>query len=293
MKLTAEVLIEKLRERFQVTAYGNITGRPAFGCPLLYEKGRDIHPGHFYVAEERTLKEADFYGENICFVFACRPSEECFVEELSYIRIETEQSILQVMNEVQEIFSSFEGWKEELEKIRNEGGQVQDYLRVSVPVLGNPLVAVGTDFTLKAQSGLENISDEAGAFEAGRLNMEYVNMLKQDALYNEMQDAREVCLYPEYTIGYRSYNLNLWEKDRCRYRLVLLEYEKKLTEGDRYLLECLAPYVGYGIYHEEKLAQGKGSTIGTVFERILTDRTADYMEISRQLTAFEIGRAHV
>ena len=286
MKLTAEVVLERLQENIQVSAYGNLSGRPPFGRPLLYEEGQNIRQGHFYVAEAKGICESDFYGENLCFILLCRPGEQHSIEEIPYIYVETVGSVSWVFNEIQEIFDKLEEWRESLEEIRSDDGTLEQLLQISRPVLGNPLSVVGKDFSLRAEAGQEVLPEEARIYSREAVNMEYINALKQDDTYNEMQESREVFLYPEYITGCRSYNLNLWEKDKSRYRLVLTEYEKTLTDGDRYLLECLAPYVQHIVYREEAVSQGENNSLRMIFERILTDRTADYMEISQQLTTF-------
>lgn len=286
MRLTAELVLEKLKEKIEISACGNLSGRPTFGRPLLYEKGKAIRRGHFYAAEADQVEEAFFYGEDICFILRSGIDKARAMDELPYICVETEESLSWVLNEIQEIFDSLEAWKEKLESIRNENGSLEELLQVSYPFFCNPLVVMGTDFTMKAQAGQKDMPAESKIFEPGMVNMEYVNALTQDATYQEMQKARGVFLFPEYITGYRSFNLNLWDKEECRYRLIEVEFQKNLTEGDCCLMEYLAPYVKYCVYRQESVSQGDNNTLRRIFNTILTDRTADYMEISQQLHTF-------
>lgn len=285
MKLTAELVLEKLQERLQIQAYGNLAGRPAYGRPLLYEKKKTVRPGHFYVAEPEVLEEEDVYGEDVCFILTESAGECKIPEEIPYISIGSGETVFWIMNEVQDIFDRLDEWAESLGKIRNNNGSVEELLRVSHPLFKNPLAVVGTDFTLRYEAGVSQMPEEAQIFAPGVESMEYVNALIQDEAYNEMQKSREVFLFPGYITGFCSYNLNLWEKEECRFRLVEVEFEKPLTEGDKYLLEYLAPYVQQVIARKESVSEGNNDTLRKTFHRILTDRTADYIEISQQLAA--------
>ena len=118
--------------------------------------------------------------------------------------METEESVSWVLNEVQEIFDVLEEWKESLEEIRNEDGSLEQLLMISKEVLGNPLSVVGKDFSLRAEAGQEVLPEESRIYSRDSVNMEYINALKQDDTYNQMQESKEVFLYPEYITGCRS-----------------------------------------------------------------------------------------
>ncbi|MCD7867592.1 MAG: helix-turn-helix domain-containing protein [Clostridiales bacterium] len=307
MKLTAEIVLEYLEKKMKVSPGGDLCGLPALGRPFLYEKGKTLRPRHFYVAEDRDIRTIDFFGEDVCLILLCTsnmekggdapdaPSAETIKEDEGFpcIYVETEESIGWVLNEVQDIFDRLEDWKEKLEFLSSGKGTLEEMLMISTLVFLNPISVIGVDFRLKAQAGGEDMPPEAHIFSIDdAANMEYINALKQDEQFNEMQSAREAVLYPEYITGYRSYNMNLWNGNECRYRLVLVEFHKKLTPGDGYLLEFMAPYVQRMIAREGKTEKKETHSLRRLFQRILTDPTADYIEVSQQLSSFGWKQEH-
>lgn len=68
------------------------------------------------------------------------------------------------------------------------------------------------------------------------------------------------------------------------HRLVLLERERPLGAADGYLLDVLAPYVTY-LLERERVASPFANGLHELFQRILSDRTADYVEMSERLSA--------
>ena len=286
MKLTPSLLLEQLETAHFIARTGLLSGAQAFGRPLLYEKGKPYPGNHFLIARAEEADSIPLHEADTCLVLLSIEEDNPFSGDIPFLMIRTQESTASIMNCIQEIFDRFDEWQETLEQIRNRRGSVREYLVASHSLFSNPLCIMGTDFRLKEEVGVESLPERARIFSRDWANMEYVNALKHDPAYNQMQSSREVILYPEYITGYRSLNMNLWDKDACRYRFIVLEHGKKLTEGDRCLVQLLAPYLRYAVYHQERITEDGNNSLRRIFNRILTDRTADYTEISRQLTTF-------
>lgn len=286
MKLTANVILEWLGKKMDASSEGELKGLPAFGRPFLYERGKKLREKHFYVAEEKEVSAQELLGENICVILVSQERTRDFSGEFPCIRVLTKDSAAGVLNDVQDIFDELEEWKEKLEFVSSGNGTLGEMLAVSLNIFGNPISVVGADFTLKAEAGQEQVPPESRIFFGDSSNMEYINTLKQNETYNKMQESEDVFLFPAYITGCRFYNQNLREKSQCKYRIILLEVNHELTEGDGDLLAFMAPYVKKTVYREETVSRNNSNSLHKIFRRILTDRTADYMEISGQLSYF-------
>ena len=276
MRITAELLLDELRNCFFVWDSHLQTGCPPLGRPLFYLPGGCVERGRLYLTERA---EDALCQEDICVVYlrGSAPSKSggssiCLAE-----------GVEEVFNQIQEIWDRFDRWEEQMECSVLEHGDLPRMLQLSREVLGNPLLVMGMDFSLVAQAGEEELPPEQRMFGRGEDSMELFNALQQDELYNQMQENREPFLYPAHIVGWRSWNINLLQEEQPVYRLVLIEHDRPLRAGDSWLLSRLAPYVSC-LLEREQSAQQSSSSLREVFSQILTDRTADYVEMSQKLS---------
>ena len=278
MELSVELLLEMLQEQIPAAQCHIADGCPLLGRPLLYATGMAVVPGQVYLTDRPAPA---LWREDLCAVYtagAPAPAGGC------WIRLEAD--LAAAFNAVQGVFDRFDRWEEALEQVLLRHGTLQDLLNAAQPALQNPLMLIGADFSLVAQAGEEDLPVERRIFEPGADSMELFNALEQDATYQQMQQAREPFFYPAHITGWRSWNLNITSQGYSAHRLILAEAGHPLRYSDGWLLSRLGPYVGYLLEWEQSLSPSDTSLHG-VFRRILSDRTADYVEMSRQLSRLD------
>lgn len=283
MKLTAVTAAERLKTWFPSLEYELRKGGPRLGRPLLYVEGQDILPEHFYLTD-RPVKEPEHAG-SCCFLFCGEASELSWKSD--WIRVQ-QGELAAVFNALQTVFDELETWEEDLEQILERDGSVRELLERSHPVFQNPLAVVARDFSLTAQAGLDQFPAGAEFFRPGPEQMEYINALKEDELYNQMLETEGAFWYPGHIMGFGSWNVNLRRQGSSTHRLVLMEQERKLGEGDACILERLACFAGRLLYRKGT-ALPDSDSLRAVFKRILSDRTADYVENSHKISALGWG----
>lgn len=279
MELSVELLLETLQERFSVSDYHIETGCPLLGRPLLYAPGESVRPGQVYLT---TQPAAPLCRQDLCTIYL----EGAAPKRSGGSWICLHVSMATAFNAVQQIFDHFDQWEERLEQIIMRHGTIQDLLNTAHELLQNPLMVVGMDFTLIAQAGEEDLPAEQRIFDPEADSMELFNALEQDEIYQEMQRSREPFLYPAHIMGWRSWNVNITSRGYNTHRLILAETSRSLHASDGWLLSRLVPYVGYLLEWAQDPSQSDNSLHG-LFHRILSDRTADYIEMSRQLSRLD------
>ena len=279
MELSVRLLLEHLREQFPVTNCQIKAGCPLLGRPLLYAPGEPVQPGQVYLARQAdsALERGD-----LCAVYVDGAAPETWAG----CSICLDAGLAAVFNAVQKIFDRFDQWEGEMERILLRHGSIQDLLNATHPLLQNPLMVIGMDFTLIAQVGEEDLPAEQRIFDPDADSMELFNALEQDATYQQMQRSREPFLYPAHIMGWRSWNVNISSHNTHTHRLILAEAAHPLRDSDGWLLAQLAPYVGYMLEWEQDPTRSDTSLHG-LLHRILSDRTADYIEMSRQLSRLD------
>lgn len=212
---------------------------------------------------------------------------------IPYIQVALEnlEEIAEFMNDMQEIFDTADGWERKIHDLMLEHAGMERLLQVTSEFLQNPLTVIGLDFTFVAEAGSKYLPPRARLYTDEGLNVEYVNALLQNETYREMADTHETVMFPAYISGCRSMNRNLFVDEKATHRLILTECRVEITQGVICVLDILSEKLEFLLAHEEEETD-PDRDIEQIFVRVLSDRTADYMQISRELSELDWGGNH-
>lgn len=212
---------------------------------------------------------------------------------IPYIQVALEnlEEIAEFMNDMQEIFDTADGWERKIHDLMLEHAGMERLLQVTSEFLQNPLTVIGLDFTFVAEAGSKYLPPRARLYTDEGLNVEYVNALLQNETYREMADTYETVMFPAYISGCRSMNRNLFVDEKATHRLILTECRVEITQGVICVLDILSEKLEFLLAHEEEETD-PDRDIEQIFVRVLSDRTADYMQISRELSELGWGGNH-
>ena len=212
---------------------------------------------------------------------------------IPYIQVALEnlEEIAEFMNDMQEIFDTADGWERKIHDLMLEHAGMERLLQVTSEFLQNPLTVIGLDFTFAAEAGSKYLPPRARLYTDEGLNVEYVNALLQNETYREMADTHETVMFPAYISGCRSMNRNLFVDEKATHRLILTECRVEITQGVICVLDILSEKLEFLLAHEEEETD-PDRDIEQIFVRVLSDRTADYMQISRELSELGWGGNH-
>lgn len=212
---------------------------------------------------------------------------------IPYIQVALEnlEEIAEFMNDMQEIFDTADGWERKIHDLMLEHAGMERLLQVTSEFLQNPLTLIGLDFTFAAEAGSKYLPPRARLYTDEGLNVEYVNALLQNETYREMADTHETVMFPAYISGCRSMNRNLFVDEKATHRLILTECRVEITQGVICVLDILSEKLEFLLAHEEEETD-PDRDIEQIFVRVLSDRTADYMQISRELSELGWGGNH-
>ena len=213
--------------------------------------------------------------------------------KIPYIQVALEnlEEIAEFMNDMQEIFDTADGWERKIHDLMLEHAGMERLLQVTSEFLQNPLTVIGLDFTFVAEAGSKYLPPRARLYTDEGLNVEYVNALLQNETYREMADTHETVMFPAYISGCRSMNRNLFVDEKATHRLILTECRVEITQGVICVLDILSEKLEFLLAHEEEETD-PDRDIEQIFVRVLSDRTADYMQISRELSELGWGGNH-
>jgi sugar diacid utilization regulator len=294
LQLSSVYLYEKIKEKYEITERGTLSGSDGYLRPFLcYEKKETFRHGHVYVVQryDKEWESAVLTAENILWVFCGREKIDAASEEFQqipyiHIALDSLKEIAEFMNDVQEIFDAADEWERKIHDLMLEHAGMDRLLQVTSEFLQNPMTVTGLDFTFVAEAGSEYLPPRARLYTDDGLNMEYVNALLQNETYRDMADTHEYVMFPAYISGCRSMNRNLFVDGKATHRLVLTECRSEITLRVICVLDILVEKLEYLLAHEAE-EEDPDRDMEQIFVRILSDRTADYMQVSRELS--ELG----
>ncbi len=283
MRLSSAFLCEQLGMQYEIKKQSGISGRDAFLRPLLgQKKGRkDSRPekynGHVCVV---PVDEEKAKG-TLLNIAAGEVLSVCCAESI----------VAEVLNFLQELFDRCDEWDEKISHLMTERGAVGEILEVTENLLGNPLAVTGADFSLVAQSGIERLPEKARPFTDEGINVDYMNAFLQDKTCQELSRSDRAEVFPDYINGYRFMNRNLYEEGRLTYRLTLFESDRPITDGEICFLEALAGRLEALLASE--IFESANGDLEPILLKIISDRSADYVEMSHRLSDAGWKEEHV
>ena len=257
MKLSTELLFEKLQTEFTITAYGNLSSADGFLRPFLYDskplidsrpiyepldKSKGITPGHVCLAHGKRLEEfiPHIFEEHFLVLTGTRGD----VQKLSsavfpYVVLSENTSLSSVLNFLQDIFDFYDDWSNELNTFLLKNDDITLLLHNALKIFQNPLSVISVDFSLIAETGEEKIPEKSRIFSDKEPNIDYINALTQDETYQSFCNSSTPFFFPGYITGISTLTMNIFQNGVPTHRLILYEAQKPITRGEYCLLSIL------------------------------------------------------
>lgn len=293
MKISPSLLVNDLEKKYILKAPLTPSERTHLGRPLFYRNDTAICSNHVYLLSSFQEFQSLQAGASSCF-FICPAARKDLTDDVlaqavvssnNLCLVYTSDSVSAIFNYLQEIFDKYDLWEENLMHISLSGGSIQNLLDASYPILGYPLRVMGMDFSIIASSpGADGDTGGLPTYEQPEY-IEYVTALKQDPLYNAVREKDGAFLYPGHITGHRTLNVNIKRFSKTTHRLLLTELDTPLKDGLGSLLEFLATFIEHALMRNAAHRSPNDKTMHSIFLSILSDRTADYLVISRRLTS--------
>ncbi len=301
MKLTDRILLHHLQDHFVILDTQN-TGKSGYLEGILfYEEDQEACPGWVYICGNGRVPPPGWETESMFLVLtegimdpedpgsADDGKKRAFRCSAVVIRKAREAAILRILMQT---FRFYEMWGESLDKIQLGFGSAEEMLKRSVEIFSNPMVIFRNDMTVRTFVSRVDLSSVSPLFEPGREQMEMLNALMQNEEFRRNRQNQTPYWGPDYITGFRALHCNIQKMGDTSYSLALLEIERPVTEADKDLLPVLCSYVENVIYGNDRGLNRQNENLQKTLTNILSDRTLDYMEASRELTELGWQRDH-
>lgn len=294
MQLTSILLYQSLKEQFHIADYRLLSKKQPLARPFFYEADRGLQSNHIYLTDAiLDLEVFQSIPEDVVLII-CQKNKTSVLPsgKFSCLLLSCDTSVIHVFNCIQSIFDYYEDWERQLISICRQDGSLTDLLDASREVFKNPLRVSGMDFSLAAQSGLSEIPEEYSIYKNPIQRIEYMNAFSQDPCFHIPDETTAPVMFPAYITGHRSLNINLFLNEHAEYLLSVVESQSPISDADWYLITILAHHAEYIVHRMHSESSSRSTTLHSIFQSILADRTADYMNVSHLLSMVDWQPEH-
>jgi hypothetical protein len=236
VKISQGILCEKLLRRFTFAVFGAENSDLVLEWPLFLRDGRKLKDDQIYLAEDGMIDGKPARKAHSVLLYAGVAAED-FVPFFDAVFVFRGISLFDLYDAVQEIYSGYEKWDEELRNILTSGGDIQEMINLSTRIFDNPIIFYDKLFS----TVIYNEKAGEGTASAFLLDKQSLMDFVGASNYGE-PGSRQIAVFasPYHSTGLRSIYTNISPQGKFQYRLMVLEFFRKFTPSDSALLEHLA-----------------------------------------------------
>ncbi len=296
MKLSARLLVWYLHRRYPQARSAGLTGEPDLRCVCLWSRDTPPEPGAAVVVHDSafTLPDGELAGQ--LFLWIGGPAAALEGGRPNVCLLPENIPAGEAAACLQRVFTRYEEWNQSLFESRLDGGSAQELLELTGAVIPNPMVLVGRDFSVLAAKGFppEDPRSDAGtgAPGTGLGAAGLVEALRREAEYGEDGFQAGVLYSPGGDGVPPSLCLNIRGEGQAVCRLLVAGGEIPLDGTFGFVLERLSRLLAHALAAGGPVGGDGPPSLRKTFTWLLTDPSADYVEVSQRLSAAGWLSAH-
>lgn len=285
MYLSALLIAWHIRKQYQETAVSSWLSRdPILKYPIKYEGTLLPDDGIIYLIDDPSLPLPDrrLSKNMVLCTGRCARLSEC--DKPSYCFLPETVTAEELLSFLQKLYNRYDCWNQSLMDSRLANGSIQQLLDLTDPVIPNPMMVAGKDFSIIASKKLTYGKLKNSVLGSTEATQPIVNALKQDVYYEESFDRTGYFYYPGNQVATPKLCVNIPRAGRTMFRLMISEGEVPLDDTFGFLLEYLAKMIAHALSTNVVQSRDSSYMLHQIFLTLLTTPSADYVQISQQLT---------
>lgn len=282
MHVTSDILYDALNEKWKLKRYGQIKKDQLLSLPVFYSPNMPLCQNKVYITRTHELP----LSPNVSCLFLCIGS--CPVNiwndwpgEVIYIA-DSSADILSVFNCAQLVFENIGIWENKLQEILDRNADVEEMLRISIPVFNNRITII--DYELRIIAYCE--STTVNKHREVRLcrtfdHVPHEKALLFDSIYARQTKEREPYFFKENNVD--NYCINLYLGDIYMGCCSLMEDMRPIHNGDYMLFQHFASFIQRALLAQSKVPASPYATLKTIFSEILQNLPVSQSNLNHAL----------
>ena len=287
MRISMQILADRLRQNYPDCRLGKMSEEMNLKRPLFYQNGTDFKKHKVYIIREEdiTRTHLEEHGDNLLLIVGdelFHQGEEACGVGLFPSGVNAEE----LFNTVQRIFDTYDAWDERMQNLALSERTLKTLLDGSHRIFHNPIIVSTT-------GGF--VIDYSSLIDAMPEYQEIMQHNKVTAFAEEEQMPGEPLTVRHYEDPVTQRNnlfVDIYDKNRYGYRVILVEAARKLKIYDEYLLLHLAKYVQQMLEKYTVLQSDISYTLDRLLSNILTEEHMDLASMEARFENFNWKESH-
>ena len=277
MRLNADILYNELAERFDVGSRGSFKKELTLKRPVFYHSGDGVLlPDQIYICRAEELTELPDAGEGSLLVCISDDPPAGFLNgKYACILVREQADLLELYDAIHQIFNRFDQWEEQLTHILNTTADLNELIRVSDLVIGNPIQLIDSQFRFLAYSDVIDEQEDLAMYRPdanGYFQSDYVaSCISDQSMY---PSVREPIFVEEAGVTHVSYNL--FERHDYIGNISIAYVLRPYRPGDEAVGQYLADVMQKAIVGHDFILSGRTHIVKSAFRDALDGEKIDF-----------------
>lgn len=282
MKISATILAHKLKTNYTFQHRKNLTDTLHLERVLFYCNGDSIQEHKIYICDnEHAPTEEIAIPDTAILMYIGRPEKDLAAKKANIFQFSEHVEVYKLFNSIQQIFEYYEKWETQLQKILEKSGDIRELLDCSFKIFHNPIIVNSYDFFVISYSGIIDEKPELSRLVDPDALFEYNNEFNKNEHYIDLKFRSGAFLFPNYITGSNSLCVNLFDHDKCAYRVTMVEELSRFQSEDAALLEYLSAFVHEALGRHHMVYADMGYRLDRLLSDLLS-KEAVSMEAAEQ-----------
>ena len=269
MKLSADIIFRRLREKYNVTISGPRSSELHLGRPEFYMEQEEIfRSDHLYLATADHLPSRPVIRRNA--VLVCVGDQirlKYYKERLCVITIHNKADFFRVFQALQEIYDQFDEWERTLNDHLIHDQDIQMILTDSADIFRKQILMIDHAFRLVANTGGEEgyaaSFSGSGSLESSDLS----TYLDSFDLMTEKRGALKINIG-----GHKTLCVNLFDRDGRYEGCLFIEQKDDFPEGEDRLAEYLARTIELALEKNPQVLNSEQSSMKALLKALIEEQ---------------------
>ncbi len=284
MRISMQILADRLRQNYPDCCLGEMSGDMSLKRPLFYKNGTDFKKNKVYIVREGDVERKGLkdHGNNLVLIVGSGlyDSEEPIP---GVVFFPGSTNLEDLFNTVQRIFDTYDAWDERMQNLALTERTLKTLLDASHRIFHNPIMVSTTDgFIIDYSSLMDTLPEFQEILQHNQVTV----------FEGEQREGQGAKLYQDPMTEKNNLFVDIYDKNRNAYRVIIVEATRKLKRYDEYLLLHLSKYIQQMLEKYTVLQSDISYTLDRLLSNILTEEGLSSASMAPRFENFHWKESH-
>ncbi len=287
MRISMQILADRLKQNYPDCQLGEMSEEMNLKRPLFYQGGTEFRKNKVYIARacDVSKEQLEAHGDNMVMTVG-NPLQgaECRIPGVGFFPENIYSEAL--FNNVQRVFDTYDAWDEKIQHLAMSESTLKTLLDASHRIFHNPImVSTAEGFIIDYSSLMDTMPEFQDILQHNQVTI----FTDGDEIEGNISEVKH---YQDEVTQKNNLYVDIYDKNRSAYRVILVEASRKLKTYDEYLLLHLAKYIQQMLEKYTVVQSDISYTLDRLLSNILTGEEMDASSMEARFENFHWKECH-